>query len=827
MPRYGRGKSFAALLTLLVGLIPHTSNAGVWPTEPDRITRDLASSDVSARRAAAKKLLSLPTNLARPLVQQALGDNDSDVRVAAADAATAHRVVGAGDVVASWLNEPETRIRLAACRVLQSSPSAKATPTLGRVLGDGDPLVREAAAIALGNSGVPDSVIPLLGHLDDQVPAVRVEVVRSLYRLGDPRAVVPLLGKSQDTVSEVRRVVTRALGELGDPRASAALVLSLRDTLPEIKIEALAALGKLRDPSSVLSIGPLADAQSPPAVRRAALEALGNIGGERAIGLLIAALDNDDPSTSTTPAKDALVAMGDKAIPSLLVVLGQPATERAGALAAEALGQLHAKQAIDALVSAVRKGSIPPKSGLRALAEMRDPAALPVVLELLGDPAPAVRTEARAAADALLDPRAPDGRAVDPIAAALDNPQATNEERASLAKLLGKTGSPRAVAGLLPLVTSSVTNVKLAALEGLAAVGGSAGQESALLTALKDDSAQVRARAGVALATSASEATTKQLLDLVSSADEQDRGALTVALAGALSRTKDADSVRRAVALLGDVETSMRDAILEGLGRSPAEAARTALTQLAKGTEVGDRRKVAEAMATQPTMLELTRTLAKDFDAGVRANAVWSLGTTGERSDLELLSGLISDPSPSVAANAAQSVGRVAAKVSATEEAAKSLCAALTDGRSYVRAAALVGLSIAKARCSDGEAERTALVRDDSPSVRAAAADLIHRVPANEVAKDERVLSRCRVEDPFGFVASRCVKAPTVAKEREPVTVLVVPQGQNTPKAEAPFALVFADSTVRHGIADRRGAVFEASAPRGVVSLSVPAPFAK
>ena len=48
-----------------------------------------------------------------------------------------------------------------------------------------------------------------------------------------------------------------------------------------------------------------------------------------------------------------------------------------------------------------------------------------------------------------------------------------------------------------------------------------------------------------------------------------------------------------------------------------------------------------------------------------------------------------------------------------------------------------------------------------------------------------------------------------------------MPTGGTAPVSGAPFALRFADGTERFGSADRRGAVFERSAPRGAVELGV------
>jgi cellulose synthase operon protein C len=59
------------------------------------------------------------------------------------------------------------------------------------------------------------------------------------------------------------------------------------------------------------------------------------------------------------------------------------------------------------------------------------------------------------------------------------------------------------------------------------------------------------------------------------------------------------------------------------------------------------------------------------------------------------------------------------------------------------------------------------------------------------------------------------------------VAVYVVPDGQRAPLGRAPFALVRADGLLRLGLADRRGEIFEAGAPRGAIRLGVPAALAR
>jgi hypothetical protein len=100
-------------------------------------------------------------------------------------------------------------------------------------------------------------------------------------------------------------------------------------------------------------------------------------------------------------------------------------------------------------------------------------------------------------------------------------------------------------------------------------------------------------------------------------------------------------------------------------------------------------------------------------------------------------------------------------------------------------------------------------------------------VPAPQAAADAKALQRCAAEDREASVAHACAGAAAAAVTAHawPLTVLVVPHGEEEPVPDAPFALVRSDGFVRCGWADRRGAVFEPQQPAGSVELAVPAPW--
>jgi cellulose synthase operon protein C len=874
---------------------PGDAHAFLWPNVPEQIARALGHGDVSERRLAARRVRELPAETAIGLIQKGMSDPDVEVRLHLAEAAVALRMPRAGDLVVEWLGEGDARLRLSACDVIRAAPTDRSVVALGRVLGDPEPHVRLAAAAAMGGSGMGFAVSPLLGHLDDGAPEVRAEVARALGRIGDTRAVVPLIGKVQDAASEVRKATARALGELGDTRAVSALILALQDASQDVRVEAVTALGRLRSDEATSAIAPLVDAPHAPhgagllgggvgfapggrlsdsatsgnEVREAALRALGRIRSEAAVRALLGALSKDDPAAPRSAVREALVSAGRQpgpapgqvaegpanaesrpmsAVPALIAALSASPSLNTAAGAALVLGQLKAQEGLAAVVRGMQRGVVPLRYGLRALADLGDPRALPTVLELLGDGDPAVRREAIRAAMALLDPARPDGRAVDPARALLNDAATPADEKLSLVRLLGRTGSPRAREVLLPLVKARPLPLRLAVIEALgnareenagaqgvdrgAAAKRASAVSAALLEALDDESGDVRLRAAVSLSRVAGAGEARALLRRLTVAAEQDRGALGIALAGALARASEPALVREVEAAVASAPDAARDALIEGLGRMRGAAAGAALARLAAGA-IDDRRKVAEALAGHPESQEALRRLVGDPDPGVRANAAWSLGAVAGKDALPLLGSLLKDLDAAVAGNAAAALGRVAGRVGQAASASPPLCGALTDARPYVRANALAGLSAAGARC-DGPIARELLARDPAEAVRLAAAD--HLARGGDDA-DRRALARCAGEDRNATVALRCGRpAAEAPASGEDVAVYVVPFdagsggsgiGRDTPAPRAPFALVRADGLMRLGVSDRRGELFERGAPKGTLRLTVPAPLAR
>lgn len=816
----------------------------VWPDVPERVERNLTSPDTSLRRAAARDLANLGVGRGTPLVLRAMGDSDVDVRIAAAKSAIALRTNEAALAALSWLGEREPRLRTAACDVARALPSKSSVPTLARALGDADPQVRAACAEALGAQGSDEATAPLTGKLDDPTPAVRVQIARALARIGDPRAVVPLVGKVGDTVPEVRQAVVRALGDLGDPRASQALLLTLRDNVPEVKIEALASLGRLRAAEAATAIAPLTLERNP-TTRQAALTALGQIAraegaaGNDAVLALVRALgtmDDASGSLEKNAVREALVTAGSAVVGELTRTLERPVSPGVATSAAWILGELHARASAPAIVDALRRGTLPPAAALRALAGAGTADQVPVVLEFVEAPTPAIRDEAVRAATALLDPAHPDGRAVEPLAAALRSPRTSRQSRAAIATLLGRTGAARAKTELVGLVNAKDVELRLAAIDALGALASASPKDpagvadTALLPLLRDTDPAVRLHAAVALAQSGGAPAKKALLAQLDGAEAFDRYAVYEAIGGVGARLPDEATPKRLFKELTVAAGPERDAVIEAAGRVPLASVVEGLGAIATKVEndPDDRRAAAQLLAAQrpsPRAHDLLVALTRDGDPRVRAEAVFSLAAFADPRDVETLRGLVKGDGEAVAINAAAALARIGAArgPSVKDALLGAACPLLSDPRAGVRANALVVARALGALCGDGSGERRLLESDPSELVRLAAARTIGQGAATDLRR--AALDRCAAQERNAEVARQCRGASVAPTPHGagPLTVFVVDdEPGGPPKPQAAFLLQYQDGVLRAGNADRRGAAFDPFPPPGSVVLRRP-----
>jgi len=805
----------------------------VWPAEISALQQRLASREKPERLDALTSLSSLPDAVVASLLEPALDDEDRDVQVAAGTLAVARSLAVVAPRVGAWLSDPEVRLRRLACVFLQPNPPDALLAPLARALGDNDPTVRRAAALALGHAASPDLAVgPLLGHLDDSAADVRQMVIESLAKLGATRAVVAIASKVQDPVVEVRRSAIRAVRELADATAEPSLLVALQDSDAAVRSDAAAALASFAGPNVVFALAALLEPSQPASTHSAALAALGRLASDQAARFILRYLDQQSSLPDDAPICDALLMLGDRAVSELMAFLRAPHREPVTTTALTALAASSHPDARRFLREGQQLGAWPLASLFRARARFPHGDDVPFLLERLGHPLPAFRHLARDALERALRPENENGHAFDVLLAQLHHAQTAAIEKPPLVHLLGKTGSLRATDMLATLLQHPALPIKLAALDALLTARPTAPTDALLVVALDDENSFVRAQAATTLAHVATRGATSALLRQIRDLDERDVPTLARAVAGALGRNPSATLGSLAAEMVPKQPGLMQDALLEGIARAgaPGPDSHRVLVGAARSLVVADRRKAAEVLVLLPSFHDELLRLARDPDASVRANAVWSLGRSAQPADTALLVRLTADASSGVAANALQSLGFLAQRAPVVRRtAAQVLCATLLHPVAHQRTAALAGLRLMAARClasssgtPRGQLEQQLLTLDSSVEVRHMALLLLLAVP---VVSDARALVRCAYEESFLPLAEACARrrVPLSSLPTEPVSVVVTDRETEQARPEVPYALRRADGLLRHGVSDRRGTLFEPFAPTGAVALAPPA----
>ena len=213
-----------------------------------------------------------------------------------------------------YLRSSEPAIRAVGARIVYNDKlNNRAIPApikqqLRQMIGDSAPEVRMEVARAIRVINDPEALQPLLAQLalepDEQV---RAEIAQALTPIGDIRAVEPLLQLLEDPSPKVAEAAARALRELGPParekspqlasRIGAALrqvVETRTDPLDQsLRESCVEAMVVLRDPSLRDIFYNLLRPQEPPAIRRAALDGLGEYRDPKVVDRIVQVLLND------------------------------------------------------------------------------------------------------------------------------------------------------------------------------------------------------------------------------------------------------------------------------------------------------------------------------------------------------------------------------------------------------------------------------------------------------------------------------------------------------------------------------------------------------
>jgi HEAT repeat protein/cyclophilin family peptidyl-prolyl cis-trans isomerase len=288
-----------------------------------------------------------------------------------------------------------------------------APPDLTRLVADTEARIRRRAALAIGHVGLRDGVQPLVGLLGDSDADVRQMAAFALGLLGDRQARDPLVTALADPSPLVQGSAAEALGLIGDA-SSADAIASMISKIVQAggAVGAADADADRSTPASAFRLGVYAlvrlkaypalagavlDQASQPRVRTYPVAfALQRLADKRALPALLTLAKESDPYTRAFAVKGLGALKDAAALPALTTLLSSG--DRSVLIETiRALGRIGDRATAPALMKFVTDATADAHvrtEAVLALGGLHEPSSGDTLIDLLADPAPAIRVAA-------------------------------------------------------------------------------------------------------------------------------------------------------------------------------------------------------------------------------------------------------------------------------------------------------------------------------------------------------------------------------------------------------------------------------------------------
>jgi len=368
------------------------SFSGAWLDKP--LLAGLKHTSEQARLVAVKMLAKRVTEKdADPAIGPAVAElliqeRSRAVKSAAGGirAATAASPASMQDHMKTYKEANDPRKRMEALKRLSTAmPAADFATLLVEALGNEDSILRSYAHTAIYRCRSKEAVPALLAGMKARQDDVRKICAQMLVYIKDPRSEDAMISALNDSSDSVRGMAAELLGELRSRKAVDGLIAvagSLNSRASEPAIVALGLIGDKKAVETLLSM--IEYREDGGAIQSAAIDALGKIGDRRAVPALMKNIKSDYPDAD---AVRALCRFGGDEVVDAVIKLYQPQTASGlnGAVI-EGLGKTGHRKALEFLREQLEK-----EHGIRnwivaALKDANDPALGRILMKLAKDP---------------------------------------------------------------------------------------------------------------------------------------------------------------------------------------------------------------------------------------------------------------------------------------------------------------------------------------------------------------------------------------------------------------------------------------------------------
>jgi len=462
----------------------------------DRLVEQLRGDDTATRRAAVIALGHIGDPRAVPALAGVIEDGDRDLLVPAAGALARLGDPRAFEPLVHLLSDRELTVRHAAIGALNSIGHPAMPSRMRALLDAGDARLRESAVKIAGYFGYRACADALLARCRDEDEGVRAAALEHIAFLEDERVVPILVDAIGADTPRARAAAAQALAHIPSREVLSVLRGALEDPDPWVRYFAARSAGRQADRAALPILERIARADDQQHVRIAAVEAIGGIGGDAAVGLLAAIADTAPPEV----ARAAIEALGHtgsaEAIEPLTRALhaDDAARRETAAFAVARLGEPAAVELLKwtAAADAERSVATAATLGLSRIggtASPAAPAAIAALASLAADPAR--RPEAITA----LSRVAP--AAIPRVGECLSSRDP--HVRHAVVEALGRLSHPVASAYVRSALEDQDSLVRQQAVVVLARLGSRGAARSFAEMARSDPSDSVRRAAGAAL----------------------------------------------------------------------------------------------------------------------------------------------------------------------------------------------------------------------------------------------------------------------------------------------------------------------------------------
>lgn len=762
----------------------------------DRTQPSAASADAYFRARAAATAGALGDSGDVDQLIKSLADSDSLVRRAAAGALGQLKAPSAVDSLIAALKDDDESVRKSAAAALGRIADRRAAVAVQAAAKDAGIEQWEYAA-ALYRLGNRDHLESITAALASEYADIRQGALKELLEFADERSLPALLplarsGAAKDSAS-IRFALAGGLVRFNSDNARTALINMLNDAEPAVRAASVTSLSQISKGKSEFSERALAAIvlvlrnETSPFVLAAINDAFSSFDRTRVTDVLldsrtadgklspniVRALTAAGVTTDTQAsqlvtgdiaeriqAANRLARLGDiKAVVPLIDALTSAKELELKVKAAEALGELRDRRAVDALVAATTA----PQPELRTAATMSlgligDHVAAEALFVAARDEQPAVRDAAIRSLSAL-------GISLDKVSPDLSS--SSWQVRAAAVATLARLGDRNAVPLIVSALRDSDSRVRTEAARTLGQFNDPTATD-ALIGTLSDQSGDVRVEAAFALGRLKNSRALVPLASLLNDRDPR----VSLAAAESLGRMGDPRATRVLLDSLASADWRVRSRATQVLARVASEGSLDqAVGPLARALTDNDpvvRYYAAEALAgigvkSVPSLIDILRA-NREADRDRAARVLWRIGGPAVDPLLAVLQERGS--TAEMRAAAAHTLGLIG-----DARATKGLASLLKDDRYFVRHEAAIALGHVGAPVLELLLE---MANSSTPSTREAAIEALGSSSSTraldrviEALSDQNANVRAAAVRALGESASERAAAPLMGVLRD------------------------------------------------------------